>query len=85
MGEKGRYPIMGRDITLKEFADKMNIESVTRCADCKHWSTAIAYVSTGKCRKHGIICNRNFYCGDGREKRVYAREGLICNQPPKEV
>lgn len=59
---------MGRYITLKEFAEKMNLESVTRCANCKNWAAPIAYTPTGKCKLDGKITNRNYYCADGREK-----------------
>lgn len=65
---KGRCPIMGRSITLKEFIEKMNIESVTRCANCKLWMTPIAYTPTGKCKLDGKITNRNYYCGGGIDK-----------------
>lgn len=43
-------------------------EKLTRCRDCINWKAPIAYTSTGKCELHDRICNRNYYCADGREK-----------------
>lgn len=44
-----------------------SFEPVTKCRDCKHWQAPIAYTTTGKCKLHDRITNRNFYCGDGRQ------------------
>lgn len=43
-------------------------EKLTRCRDCVNWQAPIAYTSTGKCKLHDRICNKNYFCADGREK-----------------
>lgn len=46
-------------------------EKLIRCKDCVSWKTPLAFTATGKCAHpdhKGQITNRNFYCGDGREK-----------------
>ena len=41
---------------------------IVKCGNCTNWQTGIAYTPTGKCKLHDRICNRNYYCADGREK-----------------
>lgn len=58
-----------REFVAKE--DQITVpiaERLIRCHDCRNWQTGIAYSATGKCKLSGRITNRNFYCGDGREK-----------------
>lgn len=43
-------------------------DPIVKCCDCKHWKTPIAYVTTGKCKLHDRITNRNYFCADGKEK-----------------
>lgn len=45
-----------------------SFEPVTKCGNCKHWSTGIAYTAVGKCKLHDRITNKNYFCGDGKEK-----------------
>lgn len=42
--------------------------SIVKCGNCANWQTGIAYSAVGKCKLHDRICNRNYYCADGREK-----------------
>lgn len=41
-------------------------EKLTRCRDCINWKSPIAYVTTGKCKLHDRITNKNYFCADGR-------------------
>lgn len=60
---------MAEYIVPSEYAGKMvAAEKLIRCRDCVNWQAPIAYTPTGKCKLHDRITNRNFYCGDGREK-----------------
>lgn len=47
------------------------IKKLVRCKDCANWQTEIAYITTGRCKyegMRGLICNKNFFCGYGKEK-----------------
>lgn len=60
---------MSEYIVPSEYTGKMVAgEKLTRCRDCVNWQAPIAYTSTGKCKLHDRITNRNYYCADGREK-----------------
>ena len=43
-------------------------ERLIRCKDCKSWQTPIAYAITGKCKATGAITNKNYFCGEGKER-----------------
>ena len=60
---------MAEYIIPSDYEGKMvAAEKLIRCKDCKFWKTGIAYEAVGKCWRHDLIANRNYYCADGREK-----------------
>lgn len=54
-----------KPVSRKEARERLNI---VKCGNCKHWQTPIAYEAVGKCKLHDRITNKNYYCGDGKEK-----------------
>lgn len=55
------------DAVLSEYPVE-SFEPVIKCRDCQYWQAPIAYTSTGRCKLHDRITNRNYFCADGREK-----------------
>lgn len=60
---------MSEYIVPSEYTGKMvAAEKLTRCRDCKYWRAGIAYEVVGKCWRHDLIVNKNYYCADAEEK-----------------
>ena len=60
---------MAEYIIQSNYAGKMMaVEQLIRCKECINWQTGISYVTTGKCKLHDRITNKNYFCGDGRTK-----------------
>ena len=47
---------------------KRLLKKIVKCGNCTHWRTGIAYEAVGKCKLHDRITNKNYFCGDGKEK-----------------